>query len=60
MEAKTGFFHACLFKCKWAAAQHPLFQNRGAFTVRYTDTLLKNICLVLIVYCVEIMRFKPY
>ncbi len=21
-------FRACLFKCKWAAAPHPLFQNR--------------------------------
>ncbi len=30
MDAETCRIRACLFKCKWAAAPHPLFQNRAA------------------------------
>ncbi len=48
VEAETGCFCACLFKCKLAAALCPLFQNKTAFTAPYWDTLLKNISLVLI------------
>ncbi len=30
-------FHACLFKCKWAAAPRPLFQKRAVFLqLRYS------------------------
>ncbi len=28
VETETGCFRACLFKCKWAAAPRPRFQNR--------------------------------
>ncbi len=29
VEAETHCFRACFFKCKWAAASHPIFQYRA-------------------------------
>ncbi len=42
-------FHACLFKCKWAAAPRPLFQNRALLYSSYLGYSAKNISLVLII-----------
>ncbi len=56
MEAKHAVFQACLFKCKWAAAPRPLFQNKAA-PLQLIPA--KNICFgsYYHVYCAEIMRF---
>ncbi len=57
VEAETGCFRACLFKCKWAAAApRPLFQNRA---VPLQLGAAKNICYGsdYHVYRAEIMHF---
>ncbi len=57
MEAETCCFCACLFKCKWAAAPRPLFQNRTMQLVTYSLYFrysAKNICLVLIIMSIAL------
>ncbi len=49
VEAETGCFRACLFKCKWAAAPIPLSRIGLCLYSCTSDTLLKKICLVLII-----------
>ncbi len=56
MEAETRCFHACLFKCKWAAAPSSLFQNR---TVPYILCQKKHqFGFDNHVYLIEIINFK--
>ncbi len=62
VEAETGCFRACLFKCKWAATPRPLFQSRAVPLQLTSDTLPKKtlFCFDYHVFRAEIMRFKQY
>ncbi len=62
VKAETHYFCAWLFKCKWATAPRPLFQNRAVPTAPNSDTLSKNICLILIIMCISLKScvLKPY
>ncbi len=54
VEVETRCSRACIFKCKWAAATCPLFQNR--------EVPFTTICLVLIIMSIALKSclLKPY
>ncbi len=49
VEAETGCFRACLFKCKWAAASRPVCRIVLCLYRSYLGYSAKNICMVLII-----------
>ncbi len=49
VEAETGCFRACLFKCKWAAASRPVCRIGLCLYRSYLGYSAKNICMVLII-----------
>ncbi len=55
VEAESCYFRACLFKCKWAAAPRPLFQNRTVpLQLVPHISAKKNIYLVLIIMSIAL------
>ncbi len=60
-QKRTVFLHLYL-NAKKPAATPPLFQNRAVFTACISDTLLKTICLVLIIMLIVLKScvLNPY